>query len=70
MVGGIIHLRSVNLLYSGTSDNGPSEIGSTSLQGTISPKVSLVWRFHCIYKSFVTYILTLMMVFSRAAGLS
>ena len=61
-------------IYSGTSDKGPSEIGTTSLQRTlvaapckyfsvlfylrdrdnlstrdktISPKVSLVRRFHC-----------------------
>ena len=37
-------------VYSGTSDKGPSEIGTTSLytrDETISPKVSLVRRFHC-----------------------
>ena len=34
-------------MYSGTSDDGPSEIGTTSLQGQIGPIVSLVRRFHC-----------------------
>ena len=39
----------VYMEYSGASDKGPSEIGTTSLQGTklLPPQVSLVWRFHC-----------------------